>query len=69
MPIIRVEMFPGRTVEQKRAMVKELTDAFVRTAGGKPDSVYIVIDDVDKSNWGAGGELCSDKFPDKPVDD
>lgn len=64
MPIIHVEMFPGRTVEQKREMVKELTDAFVRTAGGKHDSVFVVIDDVEKHNWGAGGELCSDKFPD-----
>ena len=69
MPIIRVEMFPGRTVEQKRALVKELTDAFVRTAGGKPDSVFVVLDDVDKHNWGSGGELCSDKFPDKPSAD
>ena len=65
MPIIRVEMFTGRTEEQKRELVKELTDAFVRTAGGKPDSVFVVLSDVDKNNWGAGGELCSDKFPDK----
>ena len=65
MPIIRVEMFTGRTEAQKRELVKELTDAFVRTAGGKPDSVFVVLSDVDKNNWGAGGELCSDKFPDK----
>ena len=37
MPIIRVEMFAGRTEEQKRALVKELTDGFVRTAGGDPE--------------------------------
>ena len=65
MPIIRVEMFPGRTEEQKRELVKELTDAFVRTAGGKPESVFVVLDDVEKNNWGVGGQLCSDKFPDK----
>ena len=65
MPIIRVEMFPGRTEDQKRALVKALTDAFVRTAGGKPDSVFVVLNDVEKGNWGAGGELCSDKFPDE----
>jgi len=65
MPIIRVEMFPGRTEAQKRELVKELTDAFVRTAGGKPDAVFVVLTDVEKGNWGSGGELCSDKFPDK----
>ena len=65
MPIIRVEMFPGRTEDQKRELVKELTDAFVRTAGGKPDSVFVVLTDIEKNHWGVGGELCSDKFPDK----
>ena len=33
-------------------------------AGGTPESVNVVITDVDKSDWGSGGELCSDKFPD-----
>ncbi|WP_085797969.1 2-hydroxymuconate tautomerase [Falsiruegeria litorea] len=64
MPIIRVEMFSGRSEEQKRALVRDLTDAFVGAAGGNPDSVHVVITDVDKSNWGSGGQLCSDKFPD-----
>jgi len=44
--------------------VRELTDAFVNAAGGTPESVNVVITDVDKSDWGSGGELCSDKFPD-----
>ena len=62
MPIIRVEMFTGRTEEQKRALVNELTNAFVKTAGGKPESVTVVITDVDKVNWGVGGELFEDRI-------
>jgi 4-oxalocrotonate tautomerase len=61
MPMIKVEMFPGRTPEQKRALVRELTDAFVRTAGGTPESVQIVLSDVEKENWASGGQLFSDK--------
>jgi len=64
MPIIRVEMFKGRNVDQKRALVRELTDAFVNTAGGSPQSVQVVIIDLDKGDWGSGGQLCADKFPD-----
>jgi 4-oxalocrotonate tautomerase len=64
MPIIRVEMFAGRTPDQKRDMVRELTKTFVETAGGTPESVHVVITDVDKGDWGSGGQLCSDKFPD-----
>ncbi len=69
LPIIRVEMFSGRTIDQKRELVRELTDAFVKTAGGTPQSIYVVITDVEKSDWGSGGELCSDKFPDLVSDD
>ena len=64
MPIIRVEMFKGRSEAQKRALVRDLTDAFVGAAGGNPESVQIVITDVEKSDWGSGGQLASDKFPD-----
>ena len=64
MPIIRVEMFSGRSKDQKRELVKELTDAFVRTCGGNPESLQIVISDVDKENWGSGGQLATDKYPD-----
>jgi 4-oxalocrotonate tautomerase len=64
MPIIKVEMFPGRTRDQKRELVKELTESFVRTCGGTPTSVTVVISDVEKQDWGVGGELCADKYPD-----
>ena len=61
MPIIRVEMFPGRTTDQKRAMVRELTDSFIRTAGGNPQGVHVVITEVDPGDWGSGGVLAADK--------
>ncbi len=64
MPVIRVDMFKGRTTEQKRSLVRELTDGFVRTCGGAPEAVQVVISDVDKQDWGSGGELAVDKYPD-----
>ncbi|MGI9487093.1 MAG: 4-oxalocrotonate tautomerase [Geminicoccaceae bacterium] len=60
MPVIRVEMFEGRNAEQKRALVKELTETFVRTARGTPESVQIVLTDVAKDDWAVAGKLCSD---------
>jgi 4-oxalocrotonate tautomerase len=64
MPIIRVEIFEGRSVEQKRELVEVLTAETARIAGCSPESIYVVIDDVKKENWGVGGMLCSDKYPD-----
>jgi 4-oxalocrotonate tautomerase len=63
MPIIRVEMFKGRTRDQKRALVRELTEAFNRTCGGTPESVHIVLTDIDKEDWGAAGILVADRSP------
>ena len=64
MPIIRVEMFKGRNAAQKKALIEELTAGYVKTCGGTPQSVQIVISDVDKGDWSSGGEVCSEKFPD-----
>jgi 4-oxalocrotonate tautomerase len=61
-PIIRVEMFKGRTREQKRALVKELTDTFLRCCGGKREQVHIVITDLDPVDWGSAGELAVDRL-------
>ncbi len=61
MPIIRVEMFPGRTVDQKRDLTRELTDGFVRACGGAGEKLHVVITEVVRENWGVGGELMSDK--------
>lgn len=65
MPVIKVEMFEGRTIEQKRELVEVLSKETARITGCSVESVYVVIDEVKKENWGAGGELCSDKYPDK----
>ena len=65
MPIVRIEMWEGRTLEQKRELVDVYTREMVRICGGSADSIYIVIDDVKKENWGAGGQLCSDKYPER----
>ena len=60
MPVIRVEMFK-RTQEQKKQLVKELTEAFVNTCGGNKEAIKILITEVEESNWSSGGVLTSDK--------
>lgn len=64
MPIVRVQMFEGRTKEQKKEIVEVFSKELARITGCGVNSVYVVLDEVNKENWGAGGELCSDKFPD-----
>ncbi|TXC65554.1 4-oxalocrotonate tautomerase [Piscinibacter aquaticus] len=61
MPTLHVEFFEGRTVEQKRALAKELTEACVRVLGGSADSVDVIFTDVKREDWATGGVLWSDK--------
>ncbi|MFT4438453.1 tautomerase family protein [Caballeronia sp. 15715] len=62
MPIIRVEMFEGRNADQKSSLVKELTDGFMRTCGGKIESVQVVITEYSPGDWGVAGRLASDRL-------
>jgi 4-oxalocrotonate tautomerase len=61
MPTIRVELFEGRTPEQKKAFVKALTQACVDTLGSKPEGVDVLLYDIKPSDWATGGELWSEK--------
>ena len=36
----------------------------INTAGGNASAVQVVITDVEKEDWAAGGELMLDKYPD-----
>ena len=65
MPIVRVEMLEGRSVEQKRELVQVYTRELARICGCSEASVTVVIDDVPKHNWASGGQLMADKFPDQ----
>jgi 4-oxalocrotonate tautomerase len=60
MPTIRVELFAGRTVEQKRALAQALTEATVRTLGGSPGSVDVIFTDVQRHDWATAGTLWCD---------
>jgi 4-oxalocrotonate tautomerase len=57
MPFVIVEMWEGRTVDQKRALVKAITNAMVEHAGAKPDHLHVVIHDTPKDSWGRAGIL------------
>ena len=46
MPTYRVEMIEGRTVEQKKKLVEEITRVSVEVLGGTPEMVDILITDV-----------------------
>jgi 4-oxalocrotonate tautomerase len=56
LPIVRVEIARGvASVEQKRAVIRRMTDVLVEELGRNPEYIFVVIDEVDTDNWGRKG--------------
>lgn len=62
MPVITIKMARGRSIEQKRRIVREITNTMVETADVKPEWVTVLIDEYNRENWSTAGQLHSDKF-------
>ena len=61
MPIVQIHMFEGRTPEQKRALVRKVTDAISETINTPPEAVHIILTDMSRGDYADGGVLFSDK--------
>jgi 4-oxalocrotonate tautomerase len=60
MPIVIVEADAGRTIEQKRGLVKDITDAVCHNFQVEPQSVTILIHEQKKENRAKAGKLVID---------
>ena len=63
MPTYHVEMLEGRTLEQKKKLVEQITRVSVEVLGGSADAVDVLIVDVKRENWATGGRLWSEARP------
>jgi 4-oxalocrotonate tautomerase len=60
-PTIHIELWSGRTHDQKRELVELVTEAVVKALGVKPEVVRINICEIDKQNAAIGGVLYSEE--------
>jgi 4-oxalocrotonate tautomerase len=60
-PLIVVKMLEGRSVEQKRRLVRELTNVVTKYTGASEEQVDVIIEDYPKENWAKAGVLFYDK--------
>jgi 4-oxalocrotonate tautomerase len=61
MPIVQVYMLEGRTAEQKKNLVREMTASICSSLGVKPEQVRIILSEMSPSDYSVGGELLSGK--------
>jgi 4-oxalocrotonate tautomerase len=59
MPVIEINLWEGRTREQKKRIASAITNAF--TMEGVPaDAVHVIFRDVKKENWCIAGKPCDE---------
>jgi 4-oxalocrotonate tautomerase len=61
MPRIIIQAFKGRTLEQKRELVRRITEVTVEVFQVTPETVTIRIEEGDKENFAKAGVLASDR--------
>ena len=59
MPVVRVEMWTGRTQSQKAELARVITEAIVTIAHTTPEATTVIFEDITKENWAVGGVLAS----------
>jgi 4-oxalocrotonate tautomerase len=61
MPIVRIEMLPGRSLAQKRELVRLITDAVCNVAHTDPKNTHVVIVEHSVEDWAWDGKLYVDQ--------
>jgi 4-oxalocrotonate tautomerase len=61
MPEVYVYAVEGRTMDQKRALIKDITDAVVRNFKVDPEAVMVQIMESPKTHKAKGGVLFSER--------
>lgn len=55
MPLVRIELFEGRTDNEKEEMIREVTNAMAASLKIDKDDVDIIIQEIKKKDWATGG--------------
>lgn len=56
MPIVRIELYSGRTAEQKAACARDVIEAVARHLNAPAEGTQVVFIDVDKGSWIMGAK-------------
>jgi 4-oxalocrotonate tautomerase len=62
MPLAKITLAKGRSLEQKRKLAKEVTAAMAKALDVKPEWVTVLIEEYDRENWATAGQLHSDLY-------
>lgn len=63
MPVVKIDMWKGHSMEEKEKLIEKVTDAVVDSIECKSRDVFVILNEVPKEHWGIEGQPSSKKFP------
>lgn len=57
MPIVHVELLEGRSDEQKKGLIQDITTAVAKNADVPAERVHVILHDMKHGDYGVGGEI------------
>ena len=68
MPLIQILNASPSTPERKRQLISELTRTYAEVMRMRPDTIRVVIQEVDRDSWGVAGLTLADSGQDESLD-
>jgi 4-oxalocrotonate tautomerase len=65
-PLVRIDMVGGRPPELVRTLIDRLHNAVVDTLQVPPESVTIIVTEVDAEHWASGGTTKAEQRAQRP---
>jgi 4-oxalocrotonate tautomerase len=69
MPIVRVEILEGRSVERKQALIRRITAAVTETLEVRPEQVRVLLYELPADHWAVGGQTMAERQRPAPADE
>lgn len=60
MPLVHVGLIEGRSQEQLKQLVEDITNAVTKNTGAPAEHVHVILEEMRKDRYAVGGVLKSD---------
>lgn len=61
MPVVTIQLWEGRSLDEKRSLAEAVTKAIVDLVGADPSGLHVIMQEIPKENWARNGILGVDR--------
>lgn len=61
MPIVHIDLIAGRSQDQLKNLVADVTSAVTKNTGAPAEHVHVILNEMQKNRYSVGGILKSDE--------